>query len=369
MTESIFLVVATSGRAIAQGLKALEHPVAVIDGFADQDCHAAANICKKVKRTQFGLDQAEVLCAVEQIKSEYSVDGLFYDSAVEVDPELINEINVDFIFGNAKHTLLSCNDTKYFFSILDKLSIPYPQVSFVNKIDKNFEWLLKTNNSSGGLGVNVKSEKQVDFNSKYLQKKVSGISFSITFLSNGQQIKVLGANTQWSESLGDAIPYAYSGSINQTKLDKHVITTAVEYTQQIAQAFKLIGLNSVDCIYDGDTVYVIEINPRIPASYELYESKYGDVMRAHINVCKNYILPIDDREEHLRAHAIVYAPNDIQIPEDMAWPLWTADRPQNGEHIPQYEPICNVYSGGKNIAQVCEMISSRKKIILRKLTA
>jgi len=49
-----YLVVATSGRAIAQGLKSLGHSVYVIDGFADKDsCRAAAQI-KQVKRSQFG---------------------------------------------------------------------------------------------------------------------------------------------------------------------------------------------------------------------------------------------------------------------------------------------------------------------------
>ena len=68
------------------------------------------------------------------------------------------------------------------------------------------------------------------------------------------------------------------------------------------------------------------------------------------------------------AHAIIYAPHEIQIPTDVSWPLWTADRPHPGEKIQQYEPICNVFSGGKNYSQVCEMIATRKKAMLNKLT-
>ena len=369
LAESIFLVVATSGRAIAQGLKALDYPVAVIDGFADQDCLAAARVCIKVNRTSFSLEPTEVLNAVQKIQSEYSIMGLFYDAAIESNPELINKIEADFVYGNSISSLQQCKDAKQFFSVLEQYSIPYPEVRYDDGIEKQSNWLLKNQHASGGIGVSMVHEKKLDLEFSYLQKKIKGISFSITFIANGVAIKVLGANTQWSESLGATIPYAYAGAINQVKLNDNIISVAEQYAELISSAYSLIGLNSIDCIYDGEVVHVLEVNPRIPASYDLYETKYGDVMNAHIEACKHKQLPKERIESHLRAHAIVYAPKDIQIPNDMQWPLWTADRPCSGERIPQFEPVCNVYSGGKNHAQVCEMIASRKKTILSKVTA
>ena len=90
-------------------------------------------------------------------------------------------------------------------------------------------------------------------------------------------------------------------------------------------------------------------------------------MGDHIEACKHGILPTKKRSVMLRAHAIVYAPDEIQIPENMSWPLWTADRPHDGELIPQYEPICSVFAGAKNSALVNEMIKTRKHSIIKKL--
>ena len=57
----------------------------------------------------------------------------------------------------------------------------------------------------------------------------------------------------------------------------------------------------------------------------------------------------------------------MQVPTEFVWPLWTADRPHPDEVINQYEPVCSVFSGGKNVAQVREMIHTRKNLIIEKL--
>ena len=65
----IFLVIATSGRAIAQALKSSGDAIAVIDGFADLDTCAATEVCIKVARTKFGLNANEVLRAINKLQS------------------------------------------------------------------------------------------------------------------------------------------------------------------------------------------------------------------------------------------------------------------------------------------------------------
>ena len=368
MAESTFLVVATSGRAIAQGLRALGYTVVVVDGFIDQDTVSAASACKKVKRTSFGLDAYEVERVIQELRTEWTFSGLLYDAAIEVCPRVLEFVSDLNIVGNSSGSLQRCKDPHQFFPALDKYAINYPEICFNSKPKDTKNWLCKQHHSTGGFGVTSVAIDACDEGQNYLQKNIDGVSFSLTFLANGFDIHVLGANTQWSERLSDAIPYAYAGAINQVKLDDEAIKIAEQHAKTITNEFELVGLNSIDCIYCDNNVYVLEVNPRIPASYELYETKYGDVMRGHITACSKRRLPAEKRQSLLRAHALVYAPHDILIPEDFSWPLWTADRPQNGEKIKQYEPICNVFSGGKNYSQVCEMITTRKKTVLNKLT-
>ena len=139
------------------------------------------------------------------------------------------------------------------------------------------------------------------------------------------------------------------------------------YAEKIAEKLELIGLNSIDFIASEHCVYVLEVNPRIPATYELYESKSGALLRAHMDVTSGKSLPNKKNKRLLRAHAIVYATEELQIPEEMSWPLWTADRPVAGEVISLYSPICSVFAGGQNCTQVKQMIKTRKQSIITKL--
>lgn len=360
-----YLVVATSGRAIAQGLKTLGYSIAVVDGFADCDTCAAALETRKVKRSSFGLKHDEVLQAVRSLQSKISFDGLFFDAAMESNPSLLEEININPIFGNSNQVLSACKNFKVFFSILDKHSIPYPEISFKPKSES--DWLIKQALSTGGIGVAPMSDEVAFTENSYLQRKVDGINFSLTFLANGNELLELGFNTLWSTQLGANVPYAYAGAINKVRLETEIQEIALQYAKIITKEFELVGLNSIDFICRDNSIYVLEVNPRIPATYELYETKYGNLMAQHIEVCKSRTLPATKIQPLLRAHAIVYAPTDITVSEHVSWPLWTADRPHAHELIKKFEPVCSVFAGGQNSSQVYEMIKTRKHSILTKL--
>ncbi len=369
-----YLIVATSGRAIAQGLRTLGCSVAVVDGFADCDTRAAVTEILQIKRSHFGLDHESVMQAVEYLQSKATYDGLFYDAAIESDPSLLDKINIRPVFGNASQVVEAVKNTEIFFSKLDQHSIPYPETTFKlsSKQHSDSTWLLKHAQGTGGVGVAsinaeiINADIEIPEN-VYFQKKLNGISFSITFLANGNDIFALGFNTLWSEPLGVSIPYAYAGAINQVKLADNFQETALHYARVLAKEFELVGLNSIDLMYANDSIYVLEVNPRIPATYELYESKYGELMGQHIAACVNRVLPGAKSKPLLRAHAIVYAPTEIIIPADISWPLWTADRPQALEVIKKFDPLCSIFAGGQNYAQTYEMIKSRKRSILAKI--
>lgn len=366
--KHIYLVVATSGRAIAQALKAGGHTVAVVDGFADIDTCVAAEVCKKIPRTKFGLDAYEVLQTIDNLQKQYTFDGLLYDAALESNPDLLDSIPINKVIGNSSRILRQCKNPEVFFPTLDNYSILHPQVSFKPIHNSSGSWLIKHAKSTGGFGV---SDNPEDFNVEqdiYFQRKINGVNFSITFLANGKEIKSLGFNSIWSETLGEGIPYVYAGAINWVNLTKRQQEIAINFALTLTREFSLVGLNSIDYILLDDCVYTLELNPRIPATYELYETKYGDLIKEHIEVCMTAELVPSQRKQFLRAHAIVYAPDLIHVPTHFTWPLWTADRPHPEEVIHKHQPVCSVFAGGKNVAQVREMIHTRKKTIINKLT-
>jgi len=367
-SKRIYLVIAASGRAIAQALKAIGNTVAVVDGFADMDTRAVAEVCKKVSRTKFGLDTRGVLQAVHQLQDKYEFQGLLYDAAMESSPDLLDSVSVVDVIGNSSHTLRKCKDPETFFSTLNQHEIPHPEISFERPENPADSWLIKHVMGTGGSGVSDISEEFDTEENVYFQRKIDGINFSLTFLANGSEIKPLGFNQLWVESLGKNMPYIYTGAINYVSLTQHQQSMTINYATVLAREFKLVGLNSMDCILSDDSVYAIEVNPRIPATYELYETRRGDLLKEHIEACKTHVLTPSQKKQLLRGHAIVYAPDFVQIPESFTWPLWTADRPHSGEEIDVHQPICSVFAGGRNAAQVREIIRTRKNVIINKLT-
>ncbi len=64
------------------------------------------------------------------------------------------------------------------------------------------------------------------------------------------------------------------------------------------------------------------------------------------------------------ASAIVYAPDRLTIPEDMAWPDWVADRPKPRESIDKNRPICTVLARAETKARAKRLVTERQNTIL-----
>ncbi len=339
----------------------------MVDGFADVDTCAASAVSRKVPRTLLGLREMEVAEAVRELQGEYSLEGLLYDSALEFAPGLLDDIGAPRVIGNSSTVLRRCKDPETFFSALDKNSISYPQVCFSQVRGDPGLWLQKNSKSVGGRGIAPCTRESGHDPSVYLQRKMEGLSFSLTFLADGANIEVLGFNTLWHRTCGPDRPYVYEGAVNRAELTQEQQSMALHYTVCLTREFNLVGLNSIDFILSNDCVHVLEINPRIPATYELYETRQGHLIGAHMDACIHAKLAPMSGERPLRAHALVYASEPMQVPARFDWPLWTADRPHPEEEIQQYEPVCSVFAGGKNMAQVRAMIRTRMQKILQDL--
>ena len=361
--KRIYLVVGTSGRAIAQALKASGNSVAVVDGFADVDTRAASVFCRKVPRTEFGLDEKEAARAIGQLQAEHCFEGVLYNAAVESAPRLLDGIGDCKVIGNSSSVLRRCKDPEIFFSTLDEYSVRYPEVCFSQVVEDPHLWIQKSPNSAGGIGIIPFAGETRRDPSVYLQRYMKGLDFSLTFLADGENIEALGFNTLWHRACDSGRPYVYEGAVNQVALGPEQKHTALDYAALLARAFHLVGLNSIDFILSKDDVYVLEINPRIPSTFDLYETRSGKLIQAHMDACMHGKLARLPCEWPLRAHALVYAPESVQVPACLKWPLWTADRPHPEEIIQKNEPVCSVFAGGKNMSQVRSMIRVRMQKI------
>ena len=254
-------------------------------------------------------------------------------------------------------------DPPEFFSALDWDSIPYPQKSFDGP-DSTTGWLFKRPHTCGGIGIS----RTPSAKSGYWQKEINGESISAICIADQNSAELLGVNMQFTQALTDALPYVYKGAIANYPISDEISFKINTYINKLKDSFNLIGVFSVDMILSSNALFVLEINPRVSASFELYEQINPglNLVDAHIRVCEGEQLSKMDLSVNVCAYQIVYADRELTIPRQMNWPKWSKDKPEANRHIQQYEPICSVFAEGSK-EEIPKLLEQRSQEIFNQL--
>ncbi|MGZ5580397.1 MAG: ATP-grasp domain-containing protein [Methylobacter sp.] len=304
--------------------------------------------------------------AVDYFIGRYKVTDVVYGSGFECHPESLFYLNSRLnVLGNNPDVFARLLDKRAFFSALQQLDIPYPEVTFSAPNDG--DWLVKPMAGQGGFGIR-RYRAEDDSSSGYWQRFLAGAAHSVLFLADGFQAHIVGFNTQWTVRLSDIDEFVFSGVINHADLPGSHKREICSWLQQIVPAFGLKGLNSLDFIHEGGRSYVLEINPRPSASMQLYDS---DLLKRHIRVCaEEHLVKSDSMEQGVEAqgYQVVYAEHDVVIPEAFEWPEWCADLPKPSNTCHQGQPICSIISRQEHAKSVAEQLLTQQQFILNKLT-
>jgi predicted ATP-grasp superfamily ATP-dependent carboligase len=328
------LIIASSGRMLAQAAKNAGFKTLVIDLFADLDTQYCAEVFKQIP----SLAEEHLIPSVDYFIARYEVAYVIYGSGFEYYPESLLYLGSRMIvLGNLPDTFLMLNDKPAFFSSLDKLNIPYPEVRFSapNSADN---WLVKPMQGQGGLGIKRYHPEDPAESAVYWQKYQAGTQHSVLFLADGQQLQVIGFNTQWTISLSKNQEFIFSGIINSCNLLNGQKQLISDWLKKLVPLFALKGLNSLDFIQAGDESLVLEINPRPSASMQLYDA---DLLTGHIKASQGELTDYCLLAGYT-GYQIVYAGQDMLIPEAFAWPQWCMDLPQSGVMCRKGQPICSI---------------------------
>jgi predicted ATP-grasp superfamily ATP-dependent carboligase len=244
-----------------------------------------------------------------------------------------------------------------FFSCLNRLSIPYPDVSF-ERPSLSEPWLHKQFNSCGGGGVTT-DDKGAE---GYWQREIKGTPVSALCIASRDEVRVIGMNRQLTEALSEAYPYVYSGAIVNYELEDKYILKTVSYINNLRKEINLLGVFSLDMIATAEQLYVLEINPRIAASFELYEQLNNglNLVDAHNRVCEGERLPEFALTNSVAAYRIIYAQYNQVVRSGICWPEWVKDRPESGRNIQSLEPICSIHASGPDL-HVLTLLDQREK--------
>lgn len=395
------LIVANSGRMLAQAARKANLRPLVIDLFADLDMQGYAEGFRQVP----SLAEQDLAPAVDYFIERYAVTHVIYGSGFECYPETLSYINNRLvIIGNNPDIFARQQDKPAFFSALDALNIPYPEVVFTAPayLDHGFDdWLLKPMQGQGGIGIKRytaddnandctdagdtaprveelrlrlkqrsrtmhQAAKRCTKISVYWQKIQAGTSHSALFLADGLEVQVIGFNSQWTVRLSETQQFVFSGLINNTDLSDMHKAVITDWLKQMVPVFGLKGLNSLDFIHANGFSYVLEINPRPSASMQLYDE---NLLIRHIQASvEATLVPQPLTAERLPiGYQIVYAERDICIPNQFEWPEWCMDLPKPGDMCRTGQPICSIIAHQKNSRSVAELLLIKQQLIITQL--
>jgi predicted ATP-grasp superfamily ATP-dependent carboligase len=205
---------------------------------------------------------------------------------------------------------------------------------------------------------------------------------SATFIANGEDAVVLGFNQLIVRNVG-ALPFVYCGAIGPVPLPGATARRVVDAVRRSAGAFSLRGLGSLDFMRSDDTFSVLEVNPRPPASVELYRDRAGvagsrpaarGVVAAHVRACQHGELPHwapAPGGPAVTGTQIVFAPRPVWLDDGdvrrLAALASCHDLPAAAGRFEAGDPVCSVSAHADSAAQVRALLERECENVHRSL--
>ena len=362
MAKKQIIIAAISSRAYVQAAIHAGFEVIALDAFADVDTQKYA---KKVLQVPIknGQFEADTFLKVLQKIDLKNCTGLCYGAGFEQQPNLLIEIaQLVPIIGNAPKVVQSCKNPQLLAEFCTHNNMASPTIAF-SRPSNTLGWLQKQIGGSGGAHIKPVLPLEISIKQNvYYQKIQAGTPYSCLFLADGNNSQVIGFNEQWCHATA-VLPYRFGGAVSHADLSENVKTIITEFIAKATQFFGLKGLNSCDFLLHENKVYMLEINPRLSASLQLYSAKKGDLFDAHMQACLGELKQWPTVEKQAKAMHIVYANKaahvTAKVPAEMDWPDWVCDIPQPDSEIAAGEPICTVLADARSAKL------ARKKLMQR----
>ncbi len=365
-----FIIAAPSARGLAEAAVACGHQVIALDAFADADTQAIAAQAFKLTFNEFGgdfcLDETYFKHVFLQINLA-EIDGFLYGSLFDHAPDLLAWVAERVpLVGNAPEVM--CAAKRFgFFKLLDALKITHPEVC-LSPPEAPEDWLCKKIGGTGGRHICAANQVDLHFvkPSAYFQRKMPGKPISMLFVADGNIAQTIGFNQQLIAPT-DAMPFRFAGAVSNIALQPNIYKDFEYAAQQLTRALNLRGINSLDAMLDGDALWMLELNPRVSATFELYEN----LLPRHLQGCAGSLEESLPQRKTSKAQLILYANEAVNIPANFVWPHWAADIPalavgESSISMVKNMPICSVFAQAES-AEVAQSVVQQRVEALKEM--
>ena len=342
------IVVGYSARALASSARRAGLAPLTIDVFGDSDTREIS-LATVTLEGGFpdGLTAAAVTPAVEALVCEYNPIGLVYGSGFEHQPELIDALAQEIrVFGNGAQALARAKDPEAFARICASAGVLHPEIAF-SPPGRSGGWLIKRRGWAGGAHVRRALPNVALPANGYFQREAKGRSVSALFVADGAAASIIGLSAQWTAP-APLSPFRYGGAVGPIDIEPARAGEIVRAVGGLVRDLGLLGINSADFVISDEAAWLIEINPRPPATLDVFDSDQDPLLAHHMAACGGRITSPAARNA-FKAAQIVYAESDSLLQSGADWPDWTSDRPMPGARVKAGDPLCTVVAAAESV--------------------
>jgi uncharacterized protein len=341
------LVVAVSARMLAELAVADGYQVTALDRFGDFDLRAVA--------AGATAPSSQGLAA---LATNVDADAVAYGAGFENRPDLVSRLAEGReLLGTPPELLPAVRDPWAVSAAAWAAGARAPETRSVHDLPgarARGGWLRKPLQSGGGRGVRRWAGGRLR-PTEIVQRRVSGLSCSAVAIGDGRRAVVLGLTEQLHRRPG----FAWMGNVTPPRLPD---TERAELDGQlravcneVAGRFGVRGAFGVDAVWDGRHAWVLEVNPRPPASLELFGPA---CFEAHVRGARGVTVPSAETPAGTRCakvKLVLFADRDLRAPEPAWWPAGLVrDLPHAGETIARGAPVCTLVSAGAEVRELAE---------------
>ena len=378
----MYVFATLSGRGVVCSSQKFGYKLGVMDVFGDKDCLMAAAFWRNIATCfpgQTGIDSKKFLNSLLVFKN-HGFKGLVIGSGFEGKYDALRQANEILpLYANSLSVFKYSENPVLFFETLKILKVPFPQVNLSANSFESLgpDWMLKDLGSSGGLGIKKQSGRKSKI-SEYFQKQLSGTVVSLSFFADGQNVIPLGYSKPVATKQSN-LPFVFYGLDGPIELDDSVDQEALKISKLIVHKFKLRGFNGIDFLVSDKSVYFLDLNPRITASFEiLQESHSFCFFEKHIqlthDIPNNTYTPQSFpamKKKLISGFRVIYAESDFYMNERCQESLFNnkflTNIPNRKYFFKKYEPVCSVFLRSNSISELQRALDDRVDFVYNKL--
>lgn len=359
------LIVALSGRALAQSARRAGLLPIVLDRFADLDTSAAAELAIAIPPGRAAPLATGALLRAARSFAPPPIP-LLVGGGLEGRLAVLEALaRRRELLGNPPEIVARAVDPFALAGLCNFLGVPFPETRADLPRDRT-AWLVKRRGAGGGWHVRLAESVDRLHPLDYVQRRVSGRPVSILLLGDGRRTIPLLASEQWNTGT----PPHFKGVLAPAPLAEGVEQRLACAAVAVASELGLRGLAGADFLLDEQgRFHLLEINPRPGGSLEAAEAALGtNLVRAHVAACRGTLPASAPRPlGRFVGTAIVRADRPLAVPESFLWPDWAGDRTAPGVSVRKGHPLATVRAAGETPTEVRRLLEERERRLLAQM--